>query len=133
PPPHEDIWDLAINGRGWPHSERLSYPVGDTIRWRWLNGSYLPHPMHLHGFHYRVLAKGDGQRDRTYPADEVRAVVTEFMLPGSTFAMDWVPTRAGNWLFHCHMAPHISPYPERPDSARAHDEHDVAQHARYGM
>jgi len=44
-----------------------------------------------------------------------------------------VPTRAGNWLFHCHMAPHITPFPERPDSLRAHDEHDVAQHAITGM
>jgi FtsP/CotA-like multicopper oxidase with cupredoxin domain len=32
--------------------------VGDTIRWRWVNGSYLPHRMHLHGFHFRVTAIG---------------------------------------------------------------------------
>ena len=47
PEPREDIWELAINGLSWPHSERLLYAVGDTVRWRWLNGSYLPHPMHL--------------------------------------------------------------------------------------
>jgi FtsP/CotA-like multicopper oxidase with cupredoxin domain len=35
-----------------------SIAVGETVRWRWLNGSYLPHPMHLHGFHFRVTAKG---------------------------------------------------------------------------
>ena len=133
PPPHEDIWELAINGRAWPHSEALEYGVGDTIRWRWLNGSYLPHPMHLHGFHFRVLATGDGTSERKIPPDEVRHVVTEFMVPGSTMAMEWVPTRAGSWLFHCHMAAHISPYPKRPDSVRAHDEHDVVQHAKYGM
>jgi FtsP/CotA-like multicopper oxidase with cupredoxin domain len=55
------------------------------------------------------------------------------MSSGTTFSMDWVPTRAGNWLFHCHMAPHITPFPERPDSLRIHDEHDVAQHAIKGM
>lgn len=129
----EDIWELAINGRSWPHSERLHYGVGDTVRWRWLNGSYLPHPMHLHGFHFRVLAKGDGRTDTPLAPDEVRTVVTEHMSSGTTFAMEWVPTRAGNWLFHCHMAPHITPFPERPDSVRSHDAHDPSQHATSAM
>jgi FtsP/CotA-like multicopper oxidase with cupredoxin domain len=133
PPPHEDIWELAINGRAWPYTERLEYPVGSVVRWRFVNGSYLPHPMHLHGFHFRVTAKGNGSRDTTYAADHVRDVVTEFMRPGSTFAMEWTPTRAGNWLFHCHMAPHITPYPVRPDSSRHHDVHDVARHPVQGM
>lgn len=133
PPPHEDIWELAINGLSWPHSEPIRHDVGDTIRWRWLNGSYLSHPMHLHGFHFRVVSKGDGRHDVHFAPGEVREVVTEFMMPGSTFAMEWVPTRPGNWLFHCHMAAHITPFPDRPDSIMAHDRHDVAQHARQGM
>lgn len=133
PPPHEDIWELAINGLSWPHTERLEYGVDETVRWRWLNGSHLPHPMHLHGFHFRVVAKGSGVEDVRIAATDVRDVVTEFMVPGSTFAMEWTPTRSGNWLFHCHMAPHISPFPARPDSMRSHDVHDVAQHALQGM
>jgi FtsP/CotA-like multicopper oxidase with cupredoxin domain len=60
-------------------------------------------------------------------------VVTEFMVPGSTFAMTWVPTRAGHWLMHCHMRPHVTPWPMRPDSVRAHDVHDVAAHATTAM
>ena len=47
---------LAINGRSWPHTERLSYVVGDTVRWRILNASPSVHPMHLHGFYFRVEA-----------------------------------------------------------------------------
>jgi manganese oxidase len=129
----DDVWELAINGLSWPHTERIVNAVGDTARWRWINGSYLPHPMHLHGFHFRVTGKGDGSSWTQRPAGDVPYVVTEFMHPGSTFAMEWVPTRPGNWLMHCHMAPHISPYPERPDSLRDHDVHDVAQHAQYGM
>ncbi len=129
----EDIWDLAINGRSWPHTERLQHAVGDTVRWRWLNGSYLPHPMHLHGFHFRVTAKGDGNADSTYSPGAAREAVTEFMTAGSTFRMEWVPTRAGNWLMHCHMIPHITPFPPRPDSLSAHDLHDVRRHALDGM
>jgi hypothetical protein len=25
----------VINGRSWPNTERLQYPVGDSVRWRW--------------------------------------------------------------------------------------------------
>lgn len=132
-PAKEDIWELAINGMSWPHTERLAYPVGDTVRWRWVNGSYLPHPMHLHGFHFRVLAKGGAQADTAYAADARRMAVTELMLPGTTFRMDWVPTRAGTWLMHCHMIPHITPYPARADSARGHDVHDVERHPTDAM
>jgi FtsP/CotA-like multicopper oxidase with cupredoxin domain len=132
-PAKEDIWELAINGMAWPHTERLAYPVGDTVRWRWVNGTYLPHPMHLHGFHFRVTAKGSGTRDTIYSPETTRLAATEFMVPGSTFRMEWVPVRAGSWLMHCHMLPHIIPYPARPDSARDHDGHDVARHPMEGM
>jgi len=129
----EDIWELAINGRSWPHTERLEYPVGRPIRWRWLNGGYLPHPMHLHGFHFRVLGKGRGNRYVAYPADSQPMVVTEFMPSGSSYAMEWTPTRAGRWLMHCHMIPHITPFPERPDSVHENDRHDLARHPMAAM
>ena len=125
---NEDIWELGINGRSWPHTERLQVAVGDTARWRFLNGSYLPHPMHLHGFHFRLLSKGNGRADTTYPRALQKHVVTEFMPPGSTMRMAWTPTRVGQWLFHCHMLPHITPFPARADSAMAHDLHDVERH-----
>ncbi|HUF31063.1 MAG TPA: multicopper oxidase domain-containing protein, partial [Gemmatimonadaceae bacterium] len=129
----EDIWELAINGRSWPHTERLEYAANDTVRWRWVNGGYLPHPMHLHGFHFRVLAKGDGVRDTLYSSATERLAVTELMSAGSTFRMEWVPTRQGSWLMHCHMIPHITPFPERADSVRGHDIHDVARHPLVSM
>ena len=129
----DDVWELAINGRSWPHTERIRQAVGDTVRWRWLNGSYLPHPMHLHGFHFRTLARGDGRTDTTLAPDRVPEVVTELMAPGGTMRMAWVPTRPGNWLMHCHMLPHVTPYPERPDSLRRHEAHDVLRHATEGM
>jgi manganese oxidase len=129
----EDIWELAINGRSWPHTERLRYAVGDTVRWRWVNATDRIHPMHLHGFHFRVLAKGDGRSDTTYSPHATRLGVTEAMLAGTTFAMEWIPTRAGNWLMHCHMVPHITPFPERADSIRSHDVHQPARHPEEAM
>jgi manganese oxidase len=133
PPPYEDIFEMAINGLSWPHTERLRYAVGDTVRWRWVNASFTRHPMHLHGFHFRTLAKGDGVTDTIYAPDRAPLAVTEFMEAGSTFRMEWVPTRGGHWLFHCHFLGHVAPWPERDEAARAHDLHDVERHPLDGM
>jgi FtsP/CotA-like multicopper oxidase with cupredoxin domain len=132
-PPGEDVFEPVINGLSWPHTERLQYEVGDIVRWRWVNGSFSEHPMHLHGFHFRTLARGDGLHETTLPASETSLVVTELMEAGSTFRMEWTPTRAGNWLMHCHLRDHVIPFPERDESARAHDLHDVTTHALSAM
>ena len=100
---------LVVNGRSWPHTERLSYTVGDSVRWRVINASANVHPMHLHGFYYRVDSRGDGTGDTTYAADRRDRVVTERMAVGQTVLMTWVPERPGNWLFHCHFTSHFSP------------------------
>jgi FtsP/CotA-like multicopper oxidase with cupredoxin domain len=100
---------LGINGLSWPHTERFVLTTGDTVRWRVLNLSARIHPMHLHGFYFRVGSRGSAARDTVYSAAQQRHVVTEFMAPGTTMAMTWVPTRPGNWLFHCHLIAHISP------------------------
>jgi FtsP/CotA-like multicopper oxidase with cupredoxin domain len=99
---------MTINGRMWPYTERFTYEVGDSVHWRWLNASNVNHPMHLHGFYYDVLSKGDWRRDTTYTAEQRRRVVTETLTPGETMTMAWQAERAGNWLFHCHFAFHVS-------------------------
>jgi FtsP/CotA-like multicopper oxidase with cupredoxin domain len=48
----------VVNGRSWPHTERFTAHAGDTIRMRWINASDRFHPMHLHGFHFRVESRG---------------------------------------------------------------------------
>jgi FtsP/CotA-like multicopper oxidase with cupredoxin domain len=132
---------FAINGRSWPHTERLSATVGDTVRWRVLNPASEVHPMHLHGFYFRVdelsgpLVQRDGQ------GHGGRMVVTERMSAYSTMSVTWVPERAGNWLFHCHFQIHVVPHApldsaaqrttgaqraaERRATHAAHDNHSL--------
>ena len=122
---------LAINGRSWPHTERLDATVGDTLRWRVLNASRRIHPMHLHGFYYRVDARGDGFADTLYSSTNRRQVVTELMRPVTTMAMTWVPERPGNWLFHCHTGFHVVPRARlNPPPSDSHDRmaHDPGAH-----
>jgi manganese oxidase len=100
---------LVINGRSWPHTERLTHTVGDTVRWHVLNPTADLHPMHLHGFYFRVDGRGDGTGDTTYAEADRDRLVTEFMPQGATARLTWVPERDGNWAFHCHIPNHIEP------------------------
>jgi FtsP/CotA-like multicopper oxidase with cupredoxin domain len=97
----------VINGRSWPHTERLAYAVGDSVRWRLINASADLHPMHLHGFYFRVDARGDGLADTVYGDGVARLANTESLNAGHTRLVTWVPERAGNWLFHCHVPEHF--------------------------
>ena len=128
---------FVVNGLSWPHSERLTYRVGDSVRWRVLNLSVLPHPMHLHGFYFNVDSRGDGGTDTVYAEAQRRLVVTEFLPAGTTMRTTWVPRRAGNWLFHCHLIAHISTelrLTPRPDAeGHAHGALAPGTHATEGM
>jgi FtsP/CotA-like multicopper oxidase with cupredoxin domain len=123
---------FTINGRSWPHTERLAYTVGDRVRWRIVNLSSQVYPMHLHGFHYEVDSVGDGTRDEPYGDGQRRTSVTQLVPSGTTMTMTWTPARAGNWLFHCHVMHHVSPtlhIDGSPKEPTAHDDH----HAAAGM
>ncbi len=97
----------VINGRSWPGTERLSYAVGDTVQWRVVNASADAHPMHLHGFYFRVDSRGDGMRDTTYRAGAGDRAVTSALVVGAPMRITWIPERPGNWLFHCHLPEHF--------------------------
>ena len=98
----------VINGLSWPQGERLEYTAGDTVRWRWVNPTDSPHPMHLHGFYFDVTHRGTWAADTMLAERDVARVVTEMPVPGGTFDMTWVPEEPGNWLLHCHVAYHTS-------------------------
>ncbi len=121
---------VTLNGKSWPHTERISHHVGDTVHWRIINASVIPHPMHLHGFYFDVLSRGNHTADTIYAKPQERKAVTERMMPLTTMTMRWVPERAGNWLFHCHLPAHTalrSPLgPMKASTGRAH-VHDAMQ------
>ncbi|MGE5231506.1 MAG: multicopper oxidase domain-containing protein [Deltaproteobacteria bacterium] len=122
---------LAINGKSFPYDERVTAAVGDTIRWRWVNPTVRAHPMHLHGFFFRVDAKGDERADTAYAPAARRLAVTENMRPGQTMRIVWSPDRPGNWLFHCHIGFHVVPATRLdPPPPGAHENHsgDFTQH-----
>jgi len=102
---HRELF--VVNGRSWPQTDRLIYERGDTVRWRVINASTDVHPMHLHGFNFRVRRRGDGKADTVYGA-RGDYVNTERMLPGETMYVTWFADREGGWLFDCAMPEHIA-------------------------
>jgi FtsP/CotA-like multicopper oxidase with cupredoxin domain len=131
--PRDEREIFGVNGLSWPYSERLHYTVGDTVRWRVINAGQQRHPMHLHGFYFNVLSRGDQARDTIYTPSQTRKVVTEHMLPGTTMTLTWVPTRPGNWLFHCHLIYHIDADLRLGDSPPMDIDGHRAGHAEQDM
>ncbi|HEY4442380.1 MAG TPA: multicopper oxidase domain-containing protein, partial [Candidatus Elarobacter sp.] len=136
--PNNDYELDAINGRAWPHTERLSYAKGETVRWRVLNASDGAHPLHLHGFYFDVTSRGNGVADIAYAHGDRDRVVTEAIKSGSTFTMAWHADRVGNWLFHCHLPYHTVghlPIAQMLDRTPITDEgfeNDFVRHAGMG-
>ena len=126
---------MAINGLSWPHTERLDYTQGDSVHWRVINVSDIDHPMHLHGFYFRVESRGNGSTDSVYTRDQQQMAVTDIMRPFRTLSLSWQAERAGNWIFHCHFALHLSSMASldmtdgviKPD-ASSHHESDAPHH-----
>jgi len=119
---------LAINGKSWPETERLTYRAGEAVHWRIINATSVAHAMHLHGFFFTVDGVGDPAHFVRYPELQRRKAVTEGIDPGHSFEMTWIPDREGNWLFHCHMIQHMSPqrplHPANSKLAADGPEHD---------
>jgi FtsP/CotA-like multicopper oxidase with cupredoxin domain len=80
--------------------------VGDSVHWRVINASPESHPMHLHGFYFRVDAFESPQASRVGRPAPGQMAVTQLLPPWSAMSMSWSPDRAGNWVFHCHFALH---------------------------
>ena len=121
---------LAINGKSWPYTERVSATVGDTLRWHVVNASIREHPMHLHGFYFQLAARGNGRAMTWFPPGKRQLDVTEDLSPANTMLMIWSPDRPGNWLFHCHLAFHVVPGDADLRGRVAHGSHsmDVREH-----
>jgi manganese oxidase len=99
---------MAINGLSWPHTEHIELTQGDSARWRVINLTEVDHPMHLHGFYFRLTSRGNGVTDSLFRTADQQMAVTEIVNPFQTISMAWLPSRAGNWIFHCHFASHLS-------------------------
>lgn len=98
---------LTFNGKAWPYNERLTFSQGDSVRFRIVNASEVEHPLHLHGFYFRIARHG-GERVDTVVAPGRQPLQNMHLLPiGASADLSFHLATPGNWVFHCHFASHI--------------------------
>jgi FtsP/CotA-like multicopper oxidase with cupredoxin domain len=93
----------VLNGKGFPATQPIVAGLGDTVLIHLANDGAMIHPMHLHGYHFEVVAV-DGFVLRSvnrYMAD------TLMVAPGQRFDVLVHTEYPGVWAFHCHILPHV--------------------------
>jgi FtsP/CotA-like multicopper oxidase with cupredoxin domain len=110
---------LTFNGKAWPYNERLTFTQGDSIHFRVINAAAVEHPLHLHGFYFRVARHG-GARADTVVAPSMQPLQNMRLIPiGGSLLLSFVPSTPGNWVFHCHFASHVGEVVSLHDSPDA--------------
>jgi FtsP/CotA-like multicopper oxidase with cupredoxin domain len=80
-------------------------PLGQVERWRFINDSELPHPVHLHGTQFQIVSR-QGGRNVVYPY-ETGWKDTALALPQETVeVLVRFDTYRGVFPLHCHNLQH---------------------------
>ncbi|HYG85322.1 MAG TPA: multicopper oxidase family protein [Azospirillum sp.] len=99
--PQGPFW--ALNGEavtGHAHRPLVAVKRGQTVVMQFVNETAWWHPMHLHGFPFRVLKRGGAPTVRREWRDTV------LLDPEETVEVAFVAEQAGDWMLHCHVLEH---------------------------
>jgi FtsP/CotA-like multicopper oxidase with cupredoxin domain len=111
---------LVFNGKAWPYNERLTFTQGDSVHFRIINAAAVEHPLHLHGFYFRVTRHGGDRADSVVPPS-LQPLQNMRTIPiGGSLSLSFVPSTPGNWVFHCHFAGHVGEIVSLHGSPDAH-------------
>lgn len=101
---------FTINGKAFPDTETINAKVGQKIRLRFVGSGQMIHPMHLHGFPFKIT-ETDGN-----PVPEIAQLMkdTIAVAPGERYVIEFTPDRPGKWMLHCHIPHHTSNAHQEP-------------------
>jgi FtsP/CotA-like multicopper oxidase with cupredoxin domain len=91
---------FSLNGKSFPATAPIVAKLGDWFVVHYMNEGQSVHPMHLHGFAQRVIAK-DG-----YPVPQPYDADTILVGPGERYTVLVHADQAGVWAWHCHILSH---------------------------
>jgi manganese oxidase len=95
---------LTMNSKAFPGTAPLVVKLGQRVRIRLGNLSAMDHhPVHLHGYHFKVTATDGGAISEAGQWPETTVLVPV----GSTRDIEFIADAEGDWAFHCHMTHHI--------------------------
>jgi FtsP/CotA-like multicopper oxidase with cupredoxin domain len=91
----------SLNGKLYPRTPMFEVAKGDLVRFDLVNDTSSVHPMHLHGHHFRVLAR-DGKAVSPWSTDTLE------MLPHERYTVSFRANNSGLWMLHCHNLRHAA-------------------------
>jgi FtsP/CotA-like multicopper oxidase with cupredoxin domain len=101
---------FTINGKFFPYTEEIRVKTGDRVRLRFIAAGQFVHPMHLHGFPFKIVAT-DG-----HAVPEVAQLTKDTVLvsPGERYDIEFTAAEPGMWMIHCHISHHTTNDGEEP-------------------
>ncbi len=97
----KQVWALA-GIAGLPEKPLFQAKKGQSVIINMSNETSWAHPMHIHGFHYRVLGR-NMQSIANAPWRD-----TELLMPDDKISLGFVADNPGKWLLHCHTLEHTA-------------------------
>ncbi|WP_173042983.1 copper oxidase [Bosea sp. ANAM02] len=95
-----NLW--GWNSRVFPGIDPLVVGKNDKVRVRFGNLTMTNHPIHMHGYEFKVSCTDGGWVDPAAAWDEVSIDVAV----GQMRAFDFVADEPGDWAIHCHKSHH---------------------------
>ncbi len=94
---------FTFNGRSAPDIPVLRVKQGERVRIRIANLSMDSHPIHIHGYTWKVVGTEGG----AIPEYAQWPGTTVNVAPGTTRDVEFVAWNPGVWRFHCHKLHHL--------------------------
>ncbi len=95
---------FTFNAKVFPATEAMVVRRGDRVRIRVGNVAAMSHhPIHLHGYRFRVTETDGGQ----VPESAQQVETTVLVAIGQSRTFDFVADQPGDWPMHCHMTHHV--------------------------
>ncbi|WP_293918315.1 MULTISPECIES: multicopper oxidase family protein [unclassified Sphingobacterium] len=90
------VW--SMDNKVLSETDKIPVKKGEVLRITIYNNSMMRHPMHLHGFDFRVI-NGKGEKS---PLKNVLDI-----MPMETDTIEFLANEEGDWFFHCHILYHM--------------------------
>ena len=106
PNPNEmtDFNIFTFNAKMFPATAPMVAKLGDRVRIRLANlGAMSHHPIHLHGYQFKITETDGGQIAESARQSETTALTAV----GQSRTFDLVADQPGDWPMHCHMTHHV--------------------------
>ena len=90
------IW--SFNGKTTTEESVIPVKKGEILRLELINDTMMHHPIHLHGFFFRLINKHGEKSPLKHTVD---------VPPMGRHTIEFEANETGDWMFHCHLLYHM--------------------------